>query len=169
MIRIAITGPESTGKTRLAEALADLKKGIYIPEFAREYLETNGPEYVPDDLDIITRGHAASIEAVAGDLIVVDTDFVVLKVWSEYKFEKASALINRKVSENWFDLHILCAPDIPWEEDVLRENPLDRDILFERYVEVLEKYKKEYLIVEGPHEKRLKKASAAVEQLERNP
>jgi nicotinamide riboside kinase len=72
------------------------------------------------------------------------------------------------VSENWFDLHVLCAPDIPWEPDKLRENPEDRDALFLRYVETLEKMRKPYLIVEGSLDKRLKKVSKAIRQLQRN-
>ncbi|MCR9171190.1 MAG: AAA family ATPase [bacterium] len=167
MIRIAFTGPESSGKTTLAKAASTALEGEYIEEFSRSYLEQNGPDYAVDDLDIMAKGHADAIENASGSLQLVDTDFVVFKVWSEYRFDAASPLIHRLVSENWFDLHVLCAPDIPWEADDLRENPDDRDALFLRYVEVLEKLRKPYLIVEGSHKKRLKKVTKAIEQLRR--
>ena len=168
MIRIAFTGPESSGKSTLAQALATIENGAYIPEFARAYLEENGPDYEVDDLDIMVQGHAESIENSKNPLIFADTDFVVFKVWSEHKYELASPLIHRLISENWFDLHVLCAPDIPWEPDVLRENPDDRNELFLRYVKTLEMYRKEYVIVEGSHEKRIKKVQEALVRLQRN-
>ena len=167
MIRIAFTGPESSGKSTLAKAVSESMGGIYIEEFARTYLEKHGPEYSIDDLDIMADGHAKTILERSEALQLVDTDFIVFKIWSEYKYGAASPLIHRLVSENWFRLHVLCAPDIPWESDKLRENPDDRDALFVRYVETLEKLKKPYIIVEGTQEKRVKKVQATIRDLER--
>lgn len=167
MIRIAFTGPESSGKSTLAKAIAESLDGAYIPEFARTYLEEKGPEYDIDDLDFMAQGHADAIGSTSNPLHLVDTDFIVFKIWSEFKYDAASPLIHRLVSENWFDLHVLCAPDIPWEEDELRENPSDRDELFLQYVQSLEKYRKPYIIVEGAHNKRMKKAAQAIQELQR--
>jgi len=167
MIRIAFTGPESSGKSTLAKAVSGAMQGAYVEEFARTYLEEEGPEYDIEDLDIMAQGHADAIRNTADALQLIDTDFIVYKVWSEHKYDSASPLIHRLVSENWFDLHVLCAPDIPWESDELRENPDDRDTLFLRYVETLEKLRKSYIIVEGPHDKRLKKIEQAIKQLQR--
>ncbi len=168
MIRIAFTGPESSGKSTLAKAVSDSLDGTYIEEFARIYLEQNGPDYDVDDLETMVKGHSEAILSVSDALQLVDTDFVVFKIWSEYKYDAASPLIHRLVSENWFDLHVLCAPDIHWEPDELRENPDDRDELFQRYVETLEKLRKPYIIVEGTHAKRLKKVTGAISELQRN-
>lgn len=167
MIRIAFTGPESSGKTTLAKAVSTEMQGTYVAEYARTYLEEYGPEYEVEDLDSMVQGHLESIQNTKSPLQLVDSDFVVFQVWSEYKYDAASPLIYRLVSENWFDLHVLCAPDIPWEPDVLRENPNDRDELFLRYVTLLEKFRKPYIIVEGAHEKRVKKAVAAIQELQR--
>ena len=168
MIRIAFTGPESSGKSTLAQAVSETLGGTYVEEYARVYLETYGPDYDVDDLETIVQGHSEAIVNSTNSLQLIDTDFIVFKIWSEYKYDAASPLIHRLVSENWFDLHILCAPDIPWEPDELRENPDDRDELFLQYVETLEKFKKPYLIVEGAHQKRLKKVTEAIKQLQRN-
>lgn len=169
MIRIAFTGPESSGKSTLAKAIAAEFEGEYIPEFARIYLEENGPEYDIDDLDFMAQGHADSIGDASKSVQLVDTDFLVFKIWSAYKYDAASPLIHRLVSENWFDLHVLCAPDIPWEPDDLRENPTDRDALFQQYVNELEKYRKSYIIVEGSHGKRMKKVGQVIQELQRMP
>ncbi|MCH2224693.1 MAG: AAA family ATPase [Crocinitomicaceae bacterium] len=165
MIRIAFTGPESSGKSTLAKAISESMKGQYVEEFARSYLEDHGPEYDIQDLDVMAKGHLESILRASSPLQLIDTDFIVFKIWSEYKYDGASPFIHRLVSENWFDLHVLCAPDITWEPDDLRENPNDRDILFQRYVEGLEKLHKPYLIVEGPHTKRKEKLEKVIKKL----
>ncbi len=168
MIRVAITGPESSGKSTLAVALAEVENGVYVPEFARTYLEQNGAAYTIDDLEFMTIGHCDAVLSVNDSLVVVDTDFIGFKVWSEYKYDRASALIHQTISKNYFDLHILCAPDIPWEPDPLRENPNDRHILFDMFVRELERYKREYIIVYGSESNRLKKSCEAVRSLRRN-
>ncbi len=168
MIRIAFTGPESSGKSTLAMAAAEALKGEYIKEYARTFLEEYGPNYEVEDLDTMALGHANAMDETPTALQLVDTDFVVFKIWSEHKYNAASTLIYSLISENRFDLHVLCAPDIPWEEDPLRESPNDRDALFQRYVEELERFHKRYIIVEGSHDKRLKKVKDAVQKLQRN-
>ncbi|GAB5417212.1 MAG: hypothetical protein Crog4KO_20780 [Crocinitomicaceae bacterium] len=168
MIRIVFTGPESTGKSTLAMAAADALKGDYVKEYARTFLEEYGPNYEVEDLDTMALGHANAMDETPTQLQLVDADFVVFKIWSEHKYGAASPLIYSLISENRFDLHVLCAPDIPWEEDPLRESPNDRDALFQRYVEELERFHKPYIIVEGAHDKRLKKVLTEVRELSRN-
>jgi len=165
MIRVAITGPESSGKTTLANALSRHFGVTVVPEYGRKFLEENGPAYTQADLDDIAVGHEESVNLSQNSINIIDTDFVVLKIWSEYKYDFASSYINSLVSENHFDLHILCAPDIPWEEDPLRENPDDRHQLFERYVDTLSSFKKDFIIVNGLPEARLKKSIAAINKL----
>lgn len=165
MINVAITGPESSGKTTLAKLISESLSTSFVPEFARQYLDENGLDYVHSDLDEIAEGQLHLIQSSQNSINIIDTDFVVLKVWSEDKFEFASSLINALVSERHFDLHILCAPDIPWEEDPMRENPNNRHELFERYLDVLNTFKKDYIIVSGSEDERLKKSLAAIHAL----
>lgn len=165
MKRIAITGPESSGKTTLANALARHFGVKPVPEYAREFLAANGLGYTQEDLDTIAQGHEENIYLSQNSINIIDTDFIVLKIWSEYKYGFASNYINSLVSENHFDLHILCAPDIPWEEDPLRENPNNRHELFERYLETLSTFKKDFIIVSGLPEARLKKSITAINEL----
>jgi NadR type nicotinamide-nucleotide adenylyltransferase len=165
MIKIAITGPESSGKTTLAKQLSEVFSAHYIPEFARQYLEENGLDYDQFDLDEIAEGQHDLVVNSQNLMNIVDSDYVVLKIWSEQKYGFASSLINELVSENHFDLHVLCAPDIPWENDPMRENPNDRHDLFEKYLNVLNAFKKDYIIVSGSEDERLKKSSAAIRAL----
>jgi len=167
-MRIAITGPESCGKSTLTAALAEALDGVCVTEFARTYLEQNGGEYDFDDLEFMALGHRDAFLNETAPIVVVDTDFIGFKVWSEFKYETTCSFIHQSISEAHFDLHILCAPDIPWEPDPLRENPNDRHELFNLFIENLERYKKEYIIVYGNHDQRLKKSEEAARRLLRN-
>lgn len=158
MIRIAITGPESSGKTTLCRALSEYYNVKYIPEYAREYLENTNGKYQKSDLDEIARGQLKCINDSANLITISDSDFSVMEIWSEYKYGMVSELIQELVTKDLFDLHILCKPDIPWEEDSLRENPDNRDLLYNLYQTSLIKHNKHFITVSGSHKDRLEKS-----------
>ena len=157
MIRIAITGPESSGKTTLCKALSEYYKVKYIPEYAREYLENTNGKYQKSDLDEIAKGQLKGINDSANSIVISDSDFSVMEIWSEYKYGRVSEVIQELATKDLFDLHILCKPDIPWEEDPLRENPDNRDLLFNLYERSLTKHNKHFIVVSGSHTDRLEK------------
>ena len=165
MIRIAITGPESSGKTTLSQSLAEYLNVVFIPEYARSYLEKTNGRYNQSDLDLIAKGQLESISAPQNKIIICDTDFSVLEIWSQYKYGSVSDSIQSIVEQNLFDLHILCTPDIPWEEDSLRENPVNRDQLFELYKESLNRHNKKFIIVTGEHKNRIEKSLHSIDRL----
>jgi len=165
MLKIAVTGPESSGKTTLANALSKHFKVSVIPEYARSYLENKEGKYAQKDLDLIAKGQFNSIRVPKNNIAICDTDFIVLEIWSQYKYANVSKLITGFANKNLFDLHILCSPDIPWEEDVLRENPDSRMHLFTLYKEALNKYNKNYIVVSGLHENRMKKSLEEIDKL----
>ena len=165
MRRVAITGPESSGKTTLAGELSVVLNAKLVGEFARDFLEERNGIYRESDLLTMARGQYDSILEVNEDLIVVDTDFIVYSVWANYKYSKLDPEIRTLIQDCLFDLHILCKPDIPWQPDPLRENPKNRDDLFELYIEALNEYGKNFIVVEGNREERLNKAIEAIELL----
>lgn len=153
--RIAITGPESSGKTSLAEDLASHFKTNYAPEFAREFLMKN-KNYNQQDLDIIAQGQLDEIKKIETNRIVIsDTDMLVLKIWSLVVFKSVSAFIEESLSRQQFDLYILCSPDIPWEYDPLRVDEHNRDELFELYYKEIIANNYNYIIVNGSKKQRL--------------
>ncbi len=165
---IALTGPESSGKTTLALQIAEHYNTTAVFEYAREYLEESNGQYNESDLVKIAHGHLKSIlseKRKEKELIVVDTDFIVMGIWSKYKYDRLDKEIEALIKSNIFDLHILCSPDIPWEYDHLRENSNNRNQLFELYQRDLEAYAKEYIIVNGSEKERLKKAVQAIDRL----
>jgi len=163
MLRIAITGPESSGKTTLCSFLSQHYNVSYIPEFARTYLEKTQGIYKQLDLDHIAQGQLKSLLSFEDKMAICDTDFSVLEIWSKYKYNNVSEIIRELVNKELFNLHILCTPDIPWEEDPLRENPNTRGELFELYKESLRRHNKNFIVVAGAHKERLKKSLQAID------
>ncbi|MFK7784095.1 MAG: AAA family ATPase [Crocinitomicaceae bacterium] len=169
MIRIALTGPESSGKTTLAHQLGDHLNAPVFLEYARTYLENLEREYIQEDLDRMCEGHLEQFEQEVkskSDFLIVDTDFIVLKIWSKVRFGSVSKIILDAVDSSYFDLHILCSPDIPWEYDPQREHPDQRDELFQLYRQELTLSQKNFIEVSGSEEERLKKSLAAIASIQ---
>lgn len=151
-IRIAITGPESSGKTILSRALARRFETVFTPEFARYYLGKLDRPYAFADLERIAKGQLQWQQRDAGranHLLFCDSDLVVIKVWSDVRFGRTDPWIIRQLEHNPFDLTLLCYPDIPWEYDPLRENPLDREELLSFYIQELNRFKIPFLEIRG--------------------
>ena len=166
MIKVAIVGPESCGKTTLAEAMASHFRAMVVPEFSRAFLEKRGSEYSEKDLLSIAQGQIASEELAARDLpalLICDTDLITVRIWSEEKYGRCHPWILQHSERRHYDLWLLCKPDLPWEPDPLRENPDDRDRLFERYEELLEQLGKPYAVISGTGELRTSLAIGLVE------
>lgn len=165
-IRIAITGPESSGKTTLAKALAKRFGTIFTPEFARYYLGQLDRPYAYDDLERIARGQLQWQQRDAGRakaLLFCDTDLVVIKVWSDVRFGCTDPRIIRQLEQNPFDLTLLCHPDIPWEYDPLRENPLDRQELLSLYLQELNRFQIPFIEIRGNDpDRRLRQAEVGI-------
>lgn len=165
MIRVAVTGPESSGKTTLSKELCQALSEAYVLEYAREYLEQREGKYDEKDLDEIAEGQLALFRKHTGNVLIADTDFTVLKVWSEVKYGKVSDHLI-EIDENFqFDLYLLCLPDIPWEPDLLRENPNDRWELVEHYRKALSEKVCPVIEISGSREERFQTAIEAIRAL----
>lgn len=156
---IAFTGPESTGKTTLAAQLAEEFCSIWVPEYARGYLEDLGNKnYSEEDLLNILEGQLSSMEiARTADtpFVFFDTECLVLKIWFEDKFGYSNQAIEKAWKEQDMDLYVLCDTDVSWTYDPLRENPDDRDRLLELYKKELDAADRKYLLLSGSEDERL--------------
>lgn len=156
MKRIAVTGPESSGKTSLAERLAQEFGLAFVPEYAREYLIQRDGKYDQSDLVQIAEGQVKLwSEAKSARGFVADTEMLVMKIWSDFKYGETDPVILSLLQKQHFDHYFLCYPNIPWEEDPLREHPEQREELFEIYLEELKYRKLPFTIVEGDLESRI--------------
>lgn len=138
MKRVAITGPEGSGKSILAAGLSDVFSTSYASEYAREYLAMLNKPYSSSDLDIICAGQLRlEVSAIsrATELCFFDTDMLVMDVWSKFRFGNSSSYISRAYNDISYDAYLLCYPDLIWEADGMRESPdlKERLELFEMY------------------------------------
>lgn len=166
--RVAITGPESTGKSWLAKRLAAHYKTCWVPEFARTYLASENQHYVPLDIENIARGQMSLEQSKlveANDILFTDTEMLVCKIWLEFVFGQQSSFIEKAVLQQNYDLYLLCDIDLEWEPDPLREHPDKRVELFERYEKWLLSYGFPYVKISGQGNKRLENAVNSVNEL----
>ena len=156
-MKIVLTGPECSGKTTLATQLAEHYGVSIAPEPAREHFQ---PEQVYQPSDLL---HLAAtqcrLEGNAGPkLQVLDTDLQNIYLWWQEKFGPAPMTLQRcyaDYSSQRDRIYLLCRPDIPWEFDPLRENPRDRDRLYQLYRDDLTARKLTYEVIEGQAGRRL--------------
>ncbi len=166
--KIAITGPESTGKSWLASGLAAHYNTAFVPEFARGFIDQLGRPYEYDDLLQIAKGQLsaeAKIEKQARDCMFCDTELIVIKIWSLHKYGKCHPFILEQIEQKRYDLYLLCDVDLPWQYDEQREHPHLRQYFFNWYRKELEDYGFNYSVVSGQGEERLMSAVNAVESL----
>jgi NadR type nicotinamide-nucleotide adenylyltransferase len=159
---IVVTGAESTGKSVLTAQLGMFFNAPFYPEYAREYLERSGPGYTFQDVESIARVQEQQMEEAAGrdtPYVFFDTWLIITKVWFEVVYGKVPGWIRTTLATAPVDLFLLCANDIPWIPDPLRENGGDmREKLFERYRTNLEDLGFNYQIITGTGDDRLHNA-----------
>jgi len=167
MPKIIVTGPESSGKTTLCQQLSTHFKIPFTKEFARDYIHNLDREYLEEDLVEIAK-RQLQLENPLGNkdglihkISLHDTDLITIKIWSNYKYGSCEKWIINQIEKQKTEkrFYLLCNPDIPWKADTQRENPNDREELFEIYKKELEDLGHNYFIVEGENrkEKTLKK------------
>ena len=160
MKKIVVTGPESSGKTSLVEAVNKESGVIDVNEYARKFIGALTRPYKCDDLITIAKGQLVlEQEAVLKDpeILLCDTDLLTIKIWSEYKYGSCDPFIHNKLMENLPDLYLLTSPDFPWEPDPQRENPDDRDEFFSIYKQHIIDLEVPYEVLMGPEQKRVEK------------
>jgi NadR type nicotinamide-nucleotide adenylyltransferase len=161
--KIVITGPESSGKTTLTRQLAEHFSTAWVPEFARSFLEELGRPYQREDLLTIALGQATLEDtkvASARQYLFCDTGLEVIKIWSLVKYGEVDPRIETLLQERSYDHYLLCAPDLEWTPDPLREAPEDKERrrLFEYYERELQKRGIPWSMVSGQGEARLRTA-----------
>jgi len=172
-IKVVLFGPESTGKTTLSRRLAQHYNTLWVPEYARDYLQqkwdTEGKVCEPQDLLPIAVGQMALENAYAkkaNKLLICDTDLLETKVYSEaYYTGSCDPLLNKFALENSYHLYFLTYIDTPWVKDDLRDKPHERTRMFEAFHKALIHYDRPYVLLKGSPEERFKIAAKAINQL----
>ena len=173
IIKVVLFGPESTGKTTLSKQLARHYNTVWTPEYAREYLQkkwnNERKTCEKEDLIPIAIGQMNlenKLGKKADKLLICDTDLLETKVYSEEFYGGTVDLkLSEAVDRNKYDLYLLTYIDTPWEEDDLRDKPEQRLEMFTAFENTLKKYKKNYILLKGDKETRLKNATEAIDKI----
>jgi NadR type nicotinamide-nucleotide adenylyltransferase len=166
--RVCVFGPESTGKSTLARRLAEHFDTVWVPEFAREWLEVHDGALEAADMPTLVHGQTASEDALARQanrLLVCDTDPLTTSIWSDVLYGQCAPAVQRAAEARRYDLYLLCDVDVPWVDDVVRYLPDERASFFTRCVRELEARDRPYTIVRGDWEERWEIAVTAIEHL----
>jgi NadR type nicotinamide-nucleotide adenylyltransferase len=169
LVRVCVTGPESTGKTTLARQLAEWRSTEWVPEAARIYAERQQRPLLASDVVPIAREHIALADAGAErararetSLLVLDTDLVSTLVYARHYYDAAPRWIERAERARRADLYLLCDVDVPWMSDGVRDRPTDRAAMFERFRRALVRRGAKVIIVRGEWAARWDAARAAL-------
>jgi len=171
MYRIAILGPESTGKTALANQLADHFQSPWVPEYARSYIENLKTPYTYNDVcnialkQIEEEKFYENIEFTNNKFVFFDTELIITKIWFDFRFGKVPQFLTDRMKISYFDLYLLCSPDLPWESDPVREHGEDREYFFDWYKKEIEQTGKPNVIVTGFGNQRFQNALNALKLL----
>ncbi len=168
ILRVALIGPESTGKTTLCEKLAQHYNTISNPEYSRNFVESLERKYSESDV-IHCFEKQISLEREllkrANKILFADTEAIMSKVWLEDVFNSSSSLIEQNIREHPYDLYLLTSPDLAFENDPVRENPHRREFFFDWYEKELRSRNLNYQIIEGVGLERMENAIKAIDLL----
>ncbi len=173
VIKVVLFGPESTGKTTLSRQLSRYYNTVWVPEYAREYLQNkwNNERKTCENHDLlpIAEGQMRlenELAKKADKVLICDTDLLETKVYSEeYYGGFVDPKLDKAAIENSYDLYFLTYIDTPWEEDDLRDRPEQRLEMFKAFESALKKYNRPYLLLKGDKETRLAAATKAIDEL----
>lgn len=173
IVKVVLFGPESTGKTTLSKQLARHYNTVWVPEYAREYLQNkwNNKRKTCENSDLVPIAIGQiklenELAKKADKVLICDTDLLETKVYSEeYYGGFVDPFLDKAAIKNHYDLYLLTYIDTPWEEDDLRDRPELRLEMFNAFENTLKKYKRPYLLLKGDKKTRIEKAIKAIDEI----
>jgi NadR type nicotinamide-nucleotide adenylyltransferase len=168
MMRVVLTGSESTGKTTLAWRLARHYRAEYVPEFVRTYAEKKNGVLSFSDHGPIARGQMELEDkhiARAERLIIQDTDLLSTVVYCDHYFGKCPDWIIDAAAARRPDLYLLCDIDIPWIADGIRDRGNKREEMQQLFRDATLRSGAATATVTGEGDERFARAAEAIDAL----
>ena len=180
LLKVAIIGPESTGKTTLTKALAIHYQTTYVQEYARFYLEPilhgrginiSEMNFSEDDFLHIIKGQKVLEEIQshnANRVLFCDTDPLFTTLWYRWIMNTSpSSELTDFALKSSYDLYLVTKPDIPWIQDSVRYKKMQSEgqVFFEQTIELLTKNNRPYHIINGQNEHRTHQALQVIDEL----
>lgn len=159
LIKIAVVGPESTGKSTITPQLARHFDTVWVPEYAREYCSgLEQPVTLQDELNMYYGQLALErslVPLAKNNLLICDTTFLTVKIWSDYMLGTTPKQVLDGLQAHLYDFYLLLDIDLPWEDDPLRDFPDKREYFMEVWHRELQALDATYEVISGTGEQRL--------------
>lgn len=165
LVRVCLIGAECTGKTTLAQRLAEHFATVWVPEYARQYALDVARPLTYADVDPIARGQVAGEDLLALDasgLLILDTDLVSTTVYSRYYYSAVPEWVEIEAKRRLADLYLLAGIDCPFVADPARDAEEHRPEHAEAFRRALEELGAKVVVLSGSWEERLEMAVKAV-------
>lgn len=167
IFKIAVVGPESTGKSTMSEYLANHYHTVWVPEYARSYCEKlTAPPTVEDEVNMF-RGQVALEKEIlpkAKDILICDTTFITVKIWSDAFFGYTPQEVLDELPRHPYNLYLLLDIDLPWQDDPLRDFPNQREHFMNVWQQELQALNARYITISGQGQSRYDSAVAAIDE-----
>ena len=164
--KIAIVGPESTGKSTMSAFLADHYNTVWVPEFARGYCEnlTEAPSW-QDEINMFEGQVQLEKEYLpkANKILICDTTFITVKIWSDQIFGKSPQQVLDALPNYHYDLYLLLNIDLPWQDDPLRDFPTMREHFMKVWHQELKTLNANYVVISGTGHDRYESAVKVID------
>jgi len=166
ILKIAIVGGESTGKSTMSAYLAKHYHTVWVPEYAREYCEklTEPPTW-QDEINMFEGQLAleSSLLSQANRILICDTTFITVKIWSDHMFGKAPQQVIDELARHHYDFYLLLNIDLPWQDDPLRDFPDKREHFMQVWHQELKALDANYVLISGIGPERYRNAIQAID------
>ena len=165
--KIAIVGPESTGKSTISAQLAEHYNTVWVPEYAREYCAALTEPCTWEDEINMFRGQLeleSQFLPQANRILICDTTFITVKIWSDYMFGESPQEVLDELPKHPYDLYLLMDIDLAWQEDPLRDFPHMREHFMEVWHKELKALDANYYLISGSDKERLKNAIKRIDE-----
>ena len=166
--KVAVVGPESTGKSTMAKYLAKALGTVCVPEYARYYCKNLNNQYTLQDEVNMYYGQIALEEALTptakNGVLICDTTILTVKIWSDHLFGHTPNEVTEDIKTRKYDLYLLMDIDLPWEDDPLRDFPTERTHFMQVWKDELANLKANYEVISGLDQQRLHNGLQAVKK-----
>lgn len=176
--RVCLVGAESTGKTTLAQALAEHYQTSWVAEYGREYTEIKltagmGDCWTSEEFTHIAQIQCAREDAAArraNRVLICDTDAFATAIWHRrYLRERSPAVEAIAARHRRPDLYLLTDVDTLFVQDGTRDGEAIRDWMHAAFIAELTTGGRPYRLLRGSCAERLAQAVGAIDALLASP
>lgn len=172
--RVCIVGAESTGKTTLAQSLAEHYQTNWVSEYGREYCAEkwkNGnitDDWVSEEFVAIATEQGRREDQAsrsANKVLICDTDPFATSIWHERYMNSRSIEVETIANKRRYDLYILTGDEIPFVQDGLRDGEHIRHWMHGRFIKALTEKNCPWVLVSGDLAGRISQAVRYIDDI----